>query len=316
MPPAPRKVRLVDATQRFLQRVGIMPTSEKAIRLKMTTRLGLGPGRRMAGAVPTVPSRDLDLVTRDGTAIRLRVYEPEGATGLVLYSHGGGFVLGGLRICDHICRKIAAESQAVVVSTQYRLAPEHPFPVPLDDCEDALDWVLTQPWAHDRLVIAGDSAGGNLTAALALRAQARGLALAGQVLIYPAVDLTMTSDAIASYDGIGLTPADCHLAARTYLAGADPRDPYASPLFAPDLAGLPPALVVTVEHDPLRAEGALYAERLLESGVPTTYLDMPGHAHGSLSSPTFYDDVVDVHAAIASFVRSARVETDAPSETT
>lgn len=299
-----RKVRTTFAVLKVLTKIGLAPTSEKVLRMPMAKRLAMGPGARMVGTVPDVPTRDLTVTSRDGVPIKVRVYEPAGATAPVVYAHGGGFVLGGIGSCDHICRRIAAEAGAVVVSVEYRLAPENPYPVPIDDCDDVLAWVLEQPWDHARLVVAGDSAGGNLAAALALRARARQLPLAGQLLIYPALDMTASGEGVTGYSGIGLTPDECRLCAESYLVGGDPLNPDASPLHAPDLAGSAPALVITVEHDPLRAEAVTYAERLRAAGVPVSHVDVPGHVHGSLSVPTMYDGIDEIHEAMASFVRS------------
>lgn len=297
------KVRATFAVMRGLSAVRLLPDQARLLKMPPEKRMALGPGRRIVGHVPEVPSRDVTLTTRDGADIRLRVYEPPGATAPVLYAHGGGFVLGGIASCDHICRRLAVEAGVVVVSVEYRLAPEHRFPGPLRDCEDAVDWVLAQSWDTSRLVVGGDSAGGNLAAALALRLRDRGTPLAGQLLIYPAVDMTSSSEGLRSYRGLGLTVEDCLLCADLYVGDGDRTDPYASPLLAPDLTGLAPALVVVVEEDPLRAEGAAYATRLLEAGVPTRLLDVDGHVHGSLSVPKIYDGIDDVHRAISDFVR-------------
>ena len=299
----PFKVRATFATMRALTAVRLLPTQAKLLAMPVEKRLALGPGKRIVGRVPEVPSRDVTLTTRDGADIRLRVYEPPGATAPVLYTHGGGFVVGGIGSCDHLCRRLADEAGVVVVSVEYRLAPEHRFPGPLHDCEDAVDWLLTQGWDTSRLVVAGDSAGGNLAAALALLLRDRGTPLAGQLLIYPAVDMTSSSEELQSYRGIGLTTDDCRLCADMYIGDGDRTDPYASPLLAPDLTGLPPALVVVVEEDPLRYEGCAYATRLLEAGVPTRLLDVPGHVHGSLSVPKLYRGVDDVHLAMSVFLR-------------
>ncbi len=298
-----RKVRTTFAVMKALTRIGVLPNAQKAAAMPVAKRLALGPGRRMVGKVPDVPSYDVQVPTRDGTEIRVRVYAPEGATAPVLYAHGGGFALGGLKSCDHICRRLAAEAGVVVVSVEYRLAPEHRFPGPLHDCEDALDWLLEQGWDNQRLVVAGDSAGGNLSAAMALLLRDRGTPLAGQLLIYPAVDMTMSTPGARQYRGIGLTTDEMELCAELYVGDGDRTDPLCSPLLAPDLSGLAPALVVTVDHDPLHDEGVAYAARLLEAGVPTQLLEVVDHVHGSLSVPSMYDGIDDVHEQLSAFVR-------------
>ena len=296
---------------RVLTTLGLAPTNARAVRLPMERRLAMGPGAGMTGPVPDVPVEDSRVATRDGQFIPVRVYSPPGATAPVLYLHGGGFCLGGLRSCDHICRRLATESGVVVVSVEYRLAPEHPYPVPLQDSEDALDWLLRQGWQDEQLVIAGDSAGGNLAAALSLRLRDRGTRVGGQLLIYPAVDLTASGPGVTGHQGPPPTAADLRLCAELYLGGTDPSDPYASPLHAPDLSGLPPALVVTVEHDPLRHEGVLYAERLRTAGVPTALLEVPEHAHGSLSLPRLYSGVDEIYTCMAAFLRDPIAATEA-----
>jgi acetyl esterase len=281
------KARSAFAVMKGLAAVGLAPTTERALKMPMAKRLSTAPGKGMIGKVPDVPTEDSRITTRDGAEIRVRVYRPAGATIPMLYTHGGGFAVGGIPACDHICKRLAVESGAVVCSVEYRLAPEHPFPGPLHDCEDALEWFLAQ------------------AAALALVLRDRRAPLAGQLLIYPALDLTVSGKGINSYAGVGgLTAADCRVIADLYLTGGgDPTHPLASPLLAPDVAGLAPALVITVEHDPLREEGGLYVERLLEAGVPATLIDVLDHVHGSLTLPALYVGIDDLYARMSAFVR-------------
>ena len=299
------KARAAFGVMKGLAVVGLAPTTDRALRMPMAKRLAIRPSKGLLGRVPDVPTEDVTITTRDGGTIRLRLYRPPGATTPVLYAHGGGFAVGGLAGCDHICRRLAVEAGAVVCSVEYRLAPEYPFPGPLSDCEDALDWFLAADCGEpSRLVVAGDSAGGNLAAALALRLRARGVTLAGQLLIYPALDLTLAGRGVREYRGIGLSSADCRAVADAYLrGGGDPTSPFASPLLAPDLTGSAPALVVTVEHDPLREEGGRYVERLLESGVPAALVDLPDLVHGALSLPVLYVGIDDLYARMCAFLR-------------
>lgn len=287
---------------RILTWLRLLPTNERVIRLPVEKRLAMGPAGWMVGDVPDVIDEDHVLHTRDGQEIRVRVYRPEIESRTMLYAHGGGFVVGGIQACDHICRRLAHDADICVISVEYRLAPEHPFPTPLDDCEDALDWMLASRPAPSELFLGGDSAGGNLAAALALRLRDRGTRVAGQLLIYPALDMTASQPGLTGYRGPGITPDDCRLLATTYLAGADPTTPEASPLHAPNLDGLPPAFVVTVEHDPLRDEGAAYADRLGSEGVPVRHVDVPGHVHGSLSLPALYDGIDELYADFCGFL--------------
>jgi acetyl esterase len=220
--------------------------------------------------------------------IPVRVYAPDGepSAGAVVYMHGGGWILGSPATHDAVCRALANASGAVVVNVDYRRAPEHPFPAAVHDAEAALRW--THEHANelgaepDRLAVAGDSAGANLATVIARRARdAGGPPVRFQLLVYPALDRAMDTP---SYDvfaeGYGLTRAEMSGCWDLYLAGADGDSPDASPLRGPDLAGLPPALVITAEYDPLRDEGERYAERLREAGVPVSLSRYGGMSHG------------------------------------
>ena len=229
-------------------------------------------------------------------SVRVRVYRPDapGPRPAVAYAHGGGWVLGDLDTHDETCRYLSQALSAVVVAVDYRLAPEHPYPAAIDDYWAAVCWLAenaaelgADPGA---LAVVGDSAGGHLAAAATLRARAAGgPAIAVAALAYPVTDATMSiaSDPLGSYvtraDGYGLSAAsmawfvDCYLpdpAARAW--------PDNAPLLAEDLSGLPPAVIATAEFDPLRDEGARYARRLSQAGVPVTWLPGDGLTHSFL----------------------------------
>lgn len=304
----PWKVRALVGVTSALTKAHVLPDGERLLRMPVEKRLAMGPSKGLVGAVPDVDAEDHRVTTRDGAEIRVRLYRPKEPSGQpLLYLHGGGFVAGGIVSCDHICRRLAHESGAVVASVEYRLAPEHLFPVPLHDCLDAADWFLaSEDLDPSRLVVAGDSAGGNLSAALALVYRDTGRPLAGQVLIYPAVDLGLSLPGVRDYRGVGLTLADLQLCARSYLGDQDPTDPYASPWYA-DPTGLAPAFVLTVRHDILGHEGIAYAEKLLAAGVPVEHVDLEDHMHGSLSLPALFQGVDDLYARMSRFVRGAAV---------
>ncbi|MFD7555328.1 alpha/beta hydrolase [Streptomyces sp. NPDC059835] len=251
-----------------------------------------GPGDTAAlraAAVPGPPGPAVAAV-RDTVAggVPVRVYDTEpGAAGrpLVVYFHGGGWVMCGLDTHDALCRTLAAASGAVVVSADYRLAPEHPWPAAPDDALTVLLWARTEASAlgcdADRVVLAGDSSGGNLAAVTALRAP--GLA-AGQLLFYPPLDASMASASVETYaEGYFHTAA--HMAWYWDQYGGDPAHPHVSPLHAPDLSGLPPALIVLADCDVLRDEGLAYGRRLAEAGVDCTVQLHPGVFHGFLGLP-------------------------------
>jgi acetyl esterase len=226
----------------------------------------------------------------DGGEIAVRVYRPHGAGPFPVhvYFHGGGFWLGELDHSDPTCRAISAGAGCVVASVDYRLAPEHAFPTAAEDSYAALQWVVAHAPELDvdasRVSVGGGSAGGNLTAVVALMARDRGgPRLVFQVLEIPVTDLTMSQPSVDE-NGAGylLTRDSMRQYTGYYLGEAgDPKHPYASPLFAEDLRGLPPALVMTAEFDPLRDEGEAYGQRLREAGVPTTIRRWEGQLHGS-----------------------------------
>jgi acetyl esterase len=302
----PWRARSAFALFRLLSAVGLAPTADRTLRMSMEKRLASGPPKGMIGALTEVATRDVMVPTRDGGSIRGRMYEPEGATAPLLYAHGGGFIVGGLPSCDHICRRLAVEANTVVLSVEYRLAPQHRYPGPLDDFEDGLGWLRAQGLDNDRLVLCGDSAGGNLAAALALRLRDAGTPPAGQLLIYPALDLTVSSPGVLSFRGVGLKSKDLQECADLYLGEGDPKDPYASPLLAADLSGSAPAMVVTAVHDVLHDEGCEFVTRLLEAGATATLVDLADHAHGSLSLPALYRGVDELYRRMAGFIRDTQ----------
>jgi acetyl esterase len=226
-------------------------------------------------------------------AIPARIYTPknlrkaDGAAPCLVFYHGGGWVIGDLDSHDVVCRKLAHEGELIVISVDYRLAPEHKFPAAVDDAISAAKWVAANANAlgidTQRLMVGGDSAGGNLAAVVALAARdGDGPAIAGQVLIYPATDFAMTHPSHREPEtSILLTHSVIKWFCNHYLSGAaDIHDWRASPARAKTLVGLPPAYVLTAGGDPLRDEGDEYAARLEQAGVPVTYKHFPGQFHG------------------------------------
>jgi acetyl esterase len=231
-------------------------------------------------------------VPAGGHAVPVRTYRPKAAPSpqpCLLYMHGGGWILGDLESHDGVCAEIAAAAGVAVVSADYRLAPEHRFPAQVEDCGAVLDHLARQ--AADfgidpgRLGVGGDSAGGNLAAALCLRSRDRGgPAIKAQILIYPELGLGMTEDGRSSAGDAPLLAEDeMDYYAMAYL-GTSGRttEPYAAPLLAGDFKGLPPAFVQAVEYDPLRADAETYAARLEADGVSVELEVAPGLVHGAL----------------------------------
>jgi acetyl esterase len=223
-----------------------------------------------------------------GGPVPVRIYRPaEGVLPVVVFCHGGGWVLCNLDTHDDLCRSLANGTGAVVVSVDYRQPPEHPFPAAVDDAYGALQWVAAHADAlgvdQGRLAVAGDSAGGNLAAAVCLMARhRRGPAVRFQLLIYPVLAHAFDTDSyLNKATGYFLTAEHMRWYWDQYLADpADGRNQYASPLFAEDLSGLPAAHIITGEHDPLRDEGEAYADRLREAGVDVTNVRYGGMFHG------------------------------------
>ena len=237
--------------------------------------------------------RDQVIQTRSG-GLTLRIYRgtgtrPDEALPCMVFLHGGGWVIGNLQSHDRICRALANRAGICIVAVDYRLAPEHPFPAALEDAAAALQWVSDNALALSitpgRIGVGGDSAGGNLAAVLALMGRdGAAPATMFQALIYPVVDLTASSDSYRRVtSALPLTAATMHYFIDHYAPTMSDRlDWRASPLKAETLAGTPPALVVTVAHDPLCDEGRAYAKRLEDDGVRVTSVHLSDHMHGML----------------------------------
>ncbi|HEY4941921.1 MAG TPA: alpha/beta hydrolase [Rhizomicrobium sp.] len=263
------------------------------------TKIGNSEDRRIAG-----PGGDL----------ALRVYTPleapQGALGGLVFFHGGGFVIGDLDTHDDLCRCLANGSGCRVVSVDYRLAPEHPFPAAVEDCFAATKFVAEH--ASDfgidpkRLAVGGDSAGGNLATVVAQLAKAGGPPIAFQLLIYPVTQLG-ASDTPSMRDnakGYFLEKDGMDWFTRCYAPDKAHRsDPRLSPLLCTDLAGQPPAYVITAGFDPLRDEGKDYADKLDAAGVPVTHVNYPGMVHGFFSMRGLIPKAREAVAAAAAALR-------------
>lgn len=235
--------------------------------------------------LPAANLERMDDITVPGAAgdQLARVYVPVGGGngGTLLFFHGGGFIIGDIPSYELQVRTIAERTGMITISAEYRLAPEDPFPAAADDAVSIASWVIenVDQFGGDasRIVVAGDSAGGNLTAVVGQHVDG----IAGQVLIYPAVDFSTTYDSVDQHaDGPVLTKAAGTLFRTAYLGTAEPDDPRLSPFFGEDFGNQPPSVVITTEYDILRDGGLAYAAKLEEFGVPVAHLHYPSLMHG------------------------------------
>ncbi|MFG2259456.1 alpha/beta hydrolase [Streptomyces mirabilis] len=256
---------------------------------------------------------DVTVRTASGE-VPVRVYTPVEADsyGVLVYFHGGAFFLGSLETHDHVARSLAQETGLKIISVGYRLAPEAAFPAGLDDCYAVVRWASEESgslaWDGTTLAVAGDSSGGNFVAAVAARAHDDGFhQITHQVLYYPSLDLDFDVDRYASLRenaiGYGLETAGLKPFNAFYINnGADPANPLVSPIKRADLTGLPPALIVTAEHDPLRDEGEHYARRLREAGGEATVSRYEGAGHGFVQHFSWIPEYHGVFAETRDFL--------------
>lgn len=300
--------------------------------LNMPTFEQVGPERARAGweerpnpgvFVEVAGIEDRTIPGPDGNDIAVRIYRPSdgaatadaaGALGCLVYFHGGGWVVGSINTHDWVCRSLTMLAGVVTVSVDYRLAPEHPFPAAADDCCAATQWAMNN--AADlgidpaRVAIGGDSAGGNLAAAVALMCRdgaANGDTCgqpALQVLIYPVTDFDRdTHSMVANAEGYLLTRSTMAWFDDHYCPPSERSNPYAAPLAVDDPAGVAPAFVIVAGHDPLRDEGVEYAQKLADAKVPTTLIEYPGQFHGFFSMTRFLDQAKEAQELTASVLR-------------
>jgi acetyl esterase len=277
-------------------------TVEQMRALAFAERPLMGPPAEV-GAV-----EDLEIETAAG-ALSIRLYRPQDTSPqrAILWLHGGGWVLGGLDHTDTDCRGLCRDTGSLVASVDYRLAPEHPFPAALDDAYSALCWLSARlAYAGDPipLIVGGDSAGGNLSAALCLLEKERsGSRIDHQLLIYPATDYACDTDSQRVFgEGYVLTREAMRVFWDHYTGGPEGgRHPHVSVLRAPDLHGLPPATIVIAGCDVLRDEGEAYANRLRVAGVPVRVLRYPGQLHSFWT----YAGVTDIARTVNADIRAS-----------
>lgn len=257
---------------------------------------------------PTPPQTNLpsihqteerDIQVKDGEEIRLRIYTPEGEGPFpaLVYYHGGGWVIGSVEMFEAANRLVATEGNAVVVSVDYRLAPENPYPTPIEDCYAALEWVAANAAEINvdpaKISVGGDSAGGNLSTVIAKKAlDNNGPSIQSQILIYPVTNLEFDTDSYNEFaEGFGLD-RDLMKWFGIHYVGDEKlyNEPDVSPLKYDSVQGLPPAIIIAAENDVLKDEGVAYAEKLKQHGVNVQYELIPGVIHGFYSNMDFFGD--------------------------
>lgn len=311
---------VLDAIKPFLPMVRSMPGIDFAElpARRAAAREAAASGR--SGVIPGPPDvTDVTTTARmipvDGGEIELRIHTPDGVTTAApcfVWFHGGGWVIGSALEDEMRSRRFASRLGWVVVAVDYRLAPESKFPIPVEDCYAATEWVAANAAAlgvdPTRIAIGGGSAGGNIAAAVALMLRDRGgPAVIAQVLDVPATDLTLPDDtSMREYgEGYFLGRPEIQQCVDSYARDdVDPKNPYMSPALASDLSNLPPALVSTCGCDPLRDQGERYASALRAAGNEATYNDWPGHLHGTMGMIGLDPSCQSYEDSVIAFLRS------------
>ncbi|MGG2106868.1 alpha/beta hydrolase [Lysinibacillus pakistanensis] len=255
---------------------------------------------------------DRKITVRDGAKINVRIYKPsfDKILPVIVYYHGGGWVFGNLESSDAGCQLLAEKAEAIVVSVDYRLAPEYPFPIPLHDAYDSLVWVYENilQFGGDvtRLSVAGDSAGGNLATVVAyLAATLNGPAIQAQALIYPVVNIDFTTASYSAYgEHYGLDKQGMQWFAGHYTDGQNYKDPLVSPLQIEDVSVLPKTIIIAAEADVLYDEGLAYAQKLADAGVTVEHINMTGLIHSYFSKMNFFEEAtIQTAEKIACFMK-------------
>ncbi len=279
------KLRALFGLGLLLKKLGLFPSYESIAKWPVAKRKAMKPSGWTTYPPPASVQTSRETITSRGGPLELKLFRTHtGQAPSILFIHGGGWVVGGLDSLDYLCSNLCDRLKVGVVAVDYRLAPDHRFPAGLEDCYDALAWMAAR--ATGPVTVIGDSAGGNLSAALCLLTRDRGgPAIAHQTLIYPALDAALESPSAIADEYVGLSHEDLTTIVQLYLGDHDRRDPLVSPIHSTKLQEMPPAFIVTADRDSLRDDGSRYAECLRRAGVAVryeNYLDMP---HGFLSQP-------------------------------
>jgi acetyl esterase len=292
---------IVDAVNRAAASAPPEPTTEER-------RQGYLALSQFAGAGPELDEVTDTSIPGPAGDIAVRIYRNEGARGLFVFYHGGGYCIGDLDTHDEVCRQLASQAACTVMAVDYRLAPEHPFPAGVEDAWAALQYADSHRdelgGSGSRIVVGGDSAGGSLAAVVSLMARDAGIGLAAQLLVYPGTRLDDDSPSLhANGTGYVLEAKTMEWFFESYAA--DPTDWRASPIYADSHEGLAPALVITAEYDPIRDQGRDYAQTLRDPGVEVTHTDYSGMVHVFFQLGPLVDKGAQAVSEVARFARKA-----------
>lgn len=279
------KLRLLFSTMILAKKIGLYPSFAAVAKWPAAKRKAMKPASWTTFPNPASVKTSRETISSRGGPLEVKWFRTKSdQAASILFTHGGGWVVGGVDSLDYLCSNLCEQLGVAVVAVDYRLAPDHKFPAGLEDCYDALKWVAAQ--APGPVTVIGDSAGGNLTAALCLLARdSGGPAIAHQTLVYPSLDLVLGSESmITEADGL-ISQDEMALVVKLYLGDHDPRDPLVSPIHAENLRDLPPAFILTANHDVLRDDGPRYAEVLRKAGVKVRYENYPDMPHAFFSQP-------------------------------
>jgi acetyl esterase len=293
-----------------IARAGFPPVHTLPIeQARLSYRMGIGASQIAKVELPRV--EDFSIPGPAGSiAARLWAPSQDPHLPVLLYLHGGGFLIGSIDTCEPMCRTVAAQSGAAVVAIDYRLAPEHKYPACLDDAWAALQWLAHEGTSlgldRQRIAVGGDSAGGHLAAAAALMARDAGLPLRLQALFYPTVQNTLMTDSFKAFAGgsvLNVQTLSWFEAQSKDAAKAD--DPRRQPLFAASHVGLAPAWIGLAECDPLADDGRLYAQALRKAGVAAEVVEWPGTVHDFINMGRFLPEAAQAHTALAKALQHA-----------
>lgn len=302
--------QLHEAAKKYLKKVNNIPSlAEMTAEDARTMRAKLPTARNKIAKLASIDNTTIPV--RDGASIPIRIYTPEGSGSfpILIYYHGGGWVLNDLNTCHESCSFLAKETNSIVVSVEYRLAPEYKFPVPLYDAYDAFLWVRDNVGklggVRDLISVAGDSAGGNLATAVTLLAKKEHQKIAAQILLYPVTELSYSSASYSTYaNGYGLDKDVMKWFGNYYIRQEEDRfNPLLAPLLA-DVRGLPSAFVLVAENDVLRDEGSAYAKKIVNNGILVEHHIAKGMVHSFFTkNESFEEQINHTIEQIASFLK-------------